>query len=121
MISYLKMLSSLKSKVNFGTDDYSLKLEFGWKDTLKNDFYSSYNVNFEYYNALFNLGVIFKRLGSFSYGSNDDQKLKEGIKFFQHASWCFDKIKNEVPTCLPAKEILPDLSATYLTYVIINL
>ena len=114
------MLASLKQKINFGVDEYSLKMEFSWKDTLKNDFYTSFNVNFEYYNTLFNLAVIFKRLGSYFYGVQDDQKLKEGIKYFQHASWAFDKIKNELPTFLPAKEITPDLSANFLTFVFIN-
>lgn len=117
IVTYLSMLNSLKTKINFGKDEYSLQIEFGWKDTLKDDFYFSYNVNIEYYSAMFNLAVLYKHLGKQHFGLTEDVKLKEGIKYFQNAAWLFDKIKNELPTFIPAKEIQPDLSANYLSYV----
>jgi hypothetical protein len=118
LISYISMLNLLKSKINFGKDDYSLKLEFGWKDVLKNDFYYSNNINLEYYSLLFNLAVTYNLLGNqLTSKIDDDVQLKEGIKNYQYSAWIFDKIKNEVPTYIPAKEIQPDLSVNYLTYV----
>lgn len=119
IITYLNMLSLLKSKINFGKDEYSLAVEFSWKDVLKNENYNSYNVNLEYYSALFNLGVLYNLMGKFFIGANDDAKLKEGIKYFQYAAWVFDKVKQEIPGFVPSKEIQPDLSANYLSYVII--
>jgi hypothetical protein len=118
IVSYINMLNLLKSKINFGKDEYSLKLEFGWKDVLKNDFYYSNNVNLEHFSLLFNLAVCYNTLGSsLTAKTDDDTQLKEGIKNYQYAAWLFDKIKNEVPTHIPIKEIQPDLSVNYLTYV----
>lgn len=117
VVNYLNMLNQLKTKINFGSDNYSLQIEFTWKDTLKNDFYSSYNVNLEYYSALFNLAVLYKQMGKTYFGSTEDVKLKEGIKYLQYAAFIFDKIKNELPTFVTAKEIQPDLSANFLSYV----
>lgn len=118
VITYLNMLNTLRSKINFGKDNYSLAVEFGWRDVLKNDFYYSYNVNLEYFSVLFNLAVCYYLLGGTVSGKEDDAILKEGIKNYQYAAWLFDKIKNEVPTCIPSKETQPDLSVNYLTYVI---
>jgi hypothetical protein len=114
---YLIMLNQLKSKINFGNDTYSLQIEFTWKDSLKNDNHTSYNVNLEYYSAMFNLAVIYRQIGKCYFGANEDGKLKEGIKSFQYAAWLFDKIKNEIPSFIPVKEINPDLSSTFLSYV----
>ena len=118
LVTYINMLNTLRSKINFGKDNYSLAIEFGWKDVLKNDYYYSYNVNLEYFSVLFNLAVCYFLLGSnISFKAEDDALLKEGIKNYQYSAWLFDKIKNEVPTCIPAKETQPDLSVNYLTYV----
>jgi hypothetical protein len=118
LVTYLNMLNTLRSKINFGKDNYSVAIEFGWKDVLKNDHYYSYNVNLEYFSNLFNLAVCYNLLGtSVSTKVDDDNLLKEGIKNYQYSAWLFDKIKNEVPTCIPLKETQPDLSVNYLTYV----
>jgi hypothetical protein len=118
LVNYLNMLNLLKSKINFGNDGYSLKIEFGWKDVLKGCYNYSYNVNLEYYSVLFNLAVCYNCLAvAISNKADDDITLKEAIKYYQFSAWLFDKIKNEVPTSIPVKEIQPDLSANYLTYV----
>lgn len=114
------MLFALKSKINFGRDEYSMQLEFGWKDVLRNDFYYSYNINFEYFSVYFNLGILFVLMGKLLSKSTDDAKLREGIKYFQTAAWIFDNIKQEIPICIPAKETPPDLSSNYLSYVLYN-
>ncbi len=117
VVIYLNMLYALKSKINFGRDEYCMQLEFGWKDVLRNDFYYSYNINFEYYSAYFNLAILFVLMGKLQSKSTDDAKLREGIKHFQTAAWIFDNIKQEIPVCIPAKETPPDLSSNYLSYV----
>jgi hypothetical protein len=115
------MLYALKSKINFGRDEYCMQLEFAWKDVLRNDFYYSYNINFEYYSAYFNLAIIYVLMGKLlSKSTGDDNKLKEGIKYFQTAAWIFDNIKQEIPICIQAKETPPDLSSNYLSYVKFN-
>lgn len=112
------MINYLKGKINFGNDQYSIKLEFSWKDVLKNDFFSSFNVNFELYSTMFNLAVCFNLLGkTVDKKSEDENKIREAIKYFQYAAFLFDKIKQEITGIIPAKEIQPDMSSNYLTYV----
>jgi hypothetical protein len=106
--------------MNFGKEEYSVKVEFTWKDILKNSNWGSYNISYEYYSNLFNLGVMFYLLAS-SIGidnTDEDLKLKEAIKYYQYAAGIFDSIKNEAPASIPAKETPPDLTTNYLTYVI---
>jgi hypothetical protein len=119
LIEYLQYINLLKSKMNFGTDQFSLKFEFSWKDVLKNDSCTSNNINFEYYNNLFNLAVCYNLLGtSISINNEEELKLKESIKYFQHAAWLFECIKNEINSNLNSKEIPSDMTDNYLTYVI---
>ena len=82
---------------------------------MNNDFYYSYNIHHEYYSVLFNLAIIYYSLGRFDHGG-DETKMKDAIKYFQYASFIFDKIKQEIPGVIPAKEIQPDLSTNFLTY-----
>jgi hypothetical protein len=118
VIQYLSMLNVIKSKMNFGKDEFSIKVEFGWKDVIKNDFWYSYNINHEYYSTMFNLAVVFYNLGSSILITDEDTKLKEAIKYFQYSSWLFDTIKNELPSVIPIKETPTDMTGNYLTYVI---
>ena len=117
LINYLTNLTLIKSKMNFGKDDFSIKVDFAWRDVVKNDFWYSNNVNFEYYSCLFNLAIAYSCLGSCILPTEDEAKLKEGIKYFQFSSWLFDNIKNELPSLIPAKETPIDMSQNYLTYV----
>jgi hypothetical protein len=103
--------------MNFGKEDLCIKIEFSWKDALKNDNWSSYNINFEYFSNLFNLGVCYYNLGLSIPITEDEGRLRESIKNFQYASWIFDNIKNEVSNTIPVKETPPDLTSNYLTYV----
>lgn len=111
------MLYSLKSKINFGKGEYCLQLEFSWKDVLRNDYSTSYNINFEYYSAYFNLAMLYVQMGKLLAKTTDDIKLKEGIKHFQTAAWIFDHIKQEIPVSIPTQETPPDMSSNYLSYV----
>ncbi len=97
-------------------------MEFGWKDTFSRDYIYSNNMNLEYYAVLYNLGVIYSLLGracDLMDPDLEESKLKEGIKEFQYAAWIFDKIKQEVPNNIPAKQVSPDLSENNLYFVII--
>jgi hypothetical protein len=58
LIAYLQIINLVKSKVNFGKESFSIKIEFAWKDTIKNEFYYSNNIAFEYYSVMFNLATI---------------------------------------------------------------
>lgn len=117
IVQYLSMLNIIKSKMNFGKDSYSIKVEFYWKDVLKNDLMSSYNSNFDYYSNFFNLAVCYYSLGMAVLPNDEEIKVKESIKNFQYAAWIFDNIKNELPNALPPKEIPSDMTPNYLTYV----
>jgi hypothetical protein len=121
IVQYLSMLNIIKSKMNFGRDSYSIKVEFYWKDVLKNDFMSSYNLNFDYFSNFFNLGVCYYSLGMAFLPNDEEIKLKESIKNFQYAAWIFDNIKNDLPDAISPKEIPSDMTPNYLTYVRINI
>ena len=103
--------------MNFGKDDFSIKIEFSWKDVAKNDFWTSHNINHEYYSNLFNLATLYFNLANSIKESDDELKLKESIKYFNHAAWLFDNIKNELPSLIPVKETPPDMTQNYLTFV----
>jgi len=95
-------------------------MDFAWKDTLTGDFFYSNNMNLEYYSNLYNLGVVYSLLGRATDIMNSDleeSKHKDAIKYFQHAAFIFDKIKQEIANNLSAKEISPDLLENNLTFV----
>ena len=87
----------------------------GWKDVLTGELYISNNIYHEYYNVLFNLAVMYFSIGKCE-NNGDEAKIKEQIKYFQNAAYLFDKIKQEVPSFIPVKDIQPDMSSDYLTY-----
>ena len=62
ILSYINMLSAIKQKMAFGKESYSCKIEFTWTDTIKGSKYSSYNIFFEIYNAMFNLATCYYNL-----------------------------------------------------------
>lgn len=117
-VNYLIMMNSLKNKINFGKDNYSLKLDFAWKDTLTDEKFISNSIHFEYYSVLFNLGLVYFEMGKHYYFIEDELKLKDGVKYFQTAAWIFDRIKEEYQLYVQALNIQPDLQMSYMSYVI---
>jgi hypothetical protein len=111
------MLNLIKSKMNFGKDNLCIKIEFSWKDVLRNDLMSSFNINFEYFSTFFNLGVCHYSIAMATALNEEEIKLKDAIKNFQYAAWIFDNIKNEISNALPPKDIPSDMTPNYLTYV----
>jgi hypothetical protein len=87
----------------------------GWRDILNGDYYYSYNINHEYYSCLFNLATLYFNIGRCDNGG-DETKMKDAVKYFQYSAFIFDKIKQEIPTLVPAKDIQPDLNTNFLTY-----
>ena len=104
-MQYLSQLNLLKSKMSFGKDKLAVHLGFMWKDTLKNSNCNSMNINFEFYNVMFNLATIFLNIGRIESveAAGDDNRLKEAIKSYQYAAGFFDRIKNEAPQSIPEK------------------
>ena len=84
--------------MNFGKEDHCIKIEFEWKDVLKNSKWKSYNINFEYFNCLYSLATIYYILGNLSSNEagNDESKLKESINYYKQAAGLYDLIKNEI-------------------------
>ena len=117
---YINELYALKLKMTFGKEPYSCKLEFVWTDVLKNLHWNSFNIDFEIYNNLFNLACLYYSLGFFTGTSEgaDKNLRKEASKYFKHAMYIFDIIKNEAPNKIIAKELPYDLCPTFLDYCI---
>jgi hypothetical protein len=108
--SYLPVLIKLNS--------FNIRLgEAQWLDTLTNDYVKSSNPYFEYYNILYNLACVYFLLGCYFNNVSEEDRIREGIKYFQHASFMFEKLIREVPMNLKQNEILSDLSTSNLSYV----
>lgn len=120
-VNYLTMINSLRNKINFGKDNYSLKLDFAWKDTSSDEKFVSNSIHFEYFSVMFNLGIIYFEMGKANYFSEEDLKLKEGVKHFQTAAWIFDRIKEEYQLYVQAVNIQPDLQMSYMSFVSLKL
>lgn len=116
ILDYLRLLSTIKKRIPFGSDDNSVKIEYKWYDVLKDDSYCSYNFNHEYYNHLFNLAVCLVNIAKTSNFTDSEEDLKVAVKNFNYAAWIFDKIKQELPNFINTKEIMPDMNLNYLTY-----
>ncbi len=120
MIAYLNMLNFVKSKINFGNDQFSLKIEFIWRDTIKDSMVSSYNIAYEIHCVLFNLAVCNNLIAKLVNPDADEElKLKESIKQLEFCAGIMDKIKTDLPAAMAEKEIPIDLSANYLQFVIL--
>lgn len=137
LTQYLVQLNQLKSKMTFGNEEHSIKIEFQWNDTMKDSKWVSTNIAMEYYSCVFNLAVIYFNLGELvskegcSYvnpGKDvkgrdceivekvDEAKLKESCKYYRHAAALFDLIKEELPQCMTIKDIPYDLQPSYMTF-----
>jgi hypothetical protein len=118
MLAYLNMVNFIKSKINFGNDQFSLKIEFIWRDTVKDSNISSYNVAYEIHCVLFNLAVCNNFIAKLVNPDVDDElKLKESIKQLEYCAGIVDRIKTDLPAAMVEKEIPFDLSANYLQFV----
>ena len=107
-MQYITQLYLFKSKMSFGKEKIAVHLNFTWKDTLKNSNCSSMNINFEIYNAKFNLATIYlniARMESVEAG-NDNERLRNAIKSYQVATGLFDRIKKKMVNTFLRKKLL---------------
>ena len=118
LLQYLNQLNTIKGKMTFGRETFCVQIEFQWKDIFKNKAWSSYSINFEYYNVMFNLAMIYCIMGILITNEcgDDEERLKESVKYFRYASGLFDTIKNDASNGIPAKELPPDLGYSYMSY-----
>ena len=118
LLQYLNQLNTIKGKMTFGRENYCVQVEFQWKDIFKNKIWSSYSINFEFYNVMFNLAMIYCIMGIMITNEcgDDEERLKESVKYFRYASGLFDTIKNDASNGIPAKELPPDLGYSYMSY-----
>ena len=118
LTSYINQLNVLKTKMIFGKDNYSCKIDFKWTDTIKDKEWKSHNVNFEYYNAIYNLAVIYYIIGlELGAESKDDiVKKKEASKNLRKSVSLFKLLKNEAYSSIDQNELPYDLYPTHLEF-----
>ena len=110
---YFNQLVAIKSKMLNG-----LNFDFAWTDTISDKLISSSNINFEYYNVLFNLATLFFYLGynkSNSPNINKDLR-KEAIKNFKNSLYLFNIIRDEALNKINQSELPYDLSPIYCEF-----
>lgn len=118
LISYLNMLNFLKSKITFGSDQFSLKIDFTWNDVIKDSNITSNNINYEIYCNLFNLAICNNHIAkNLDPNFEDEIKMKEAIKLLEYSAGIMERIKNEVPKNLNSKEIPLDFSDAFTQFV----
>jgi hypothetical protein len=118
IISYINMLNFLKTKIPFGKDQFSLKIEFVWMDTVKDSNNTSTDINYEIYSNLFNLAICNNSIAKLTDPEKEEEsKLKDVIKNLEFSAGIIEKIRKELPTLIPEKEIPIDLSDKYLEFV----
>ena len=117
LTTYLNMLFAIKQKMTFGKENFSCKIEFIWTDTIKKNKWTSYNVYFEIYNAIFNLATSYYNLGrQLAKASTEKNGHKEASKNFKYAMYLYDLIKEEALAKVPEKELPLDLHPAHLDY-----
>ena len=121
LISYLKQIQILQAKFPPKESPEHIRFHFMWKDILKEQLHTSDDLYYEYYNSLFNLGILFfvqgyttdKDVAKFSI---DENRCTEICQTFQRAMWCFQKLQLEVKTKLSKQDIPKDLEDCVLYY-----
>ena len=115
---YFNQLIAIKSRMIFGSQHQACNIEFSWTDTLSNNRGSSSNINFEYYNVLFNLATLYFHLGyQKSISPKIDKPLrKEAIKDFKYSLYLFNIIKTEAVNKMSPMELPSDLSPPFCDY-----
>ena len=118
LTSYINQLIVIKSKILFGKESYSCKIDFAWTDTIKENKWKSHKINFEYYNALYNLAVIYYMTGlEIGANSKEEKSIKrDAVNNFKKAVCIFRLIKDEAFSLIDQSELPYDLYPTHLDY-----
>ena len=119
LTSYLNEILTLKSKMTFGKQSYSCKIGFVWSDTICSKEWKSYNIYFEIYNCMYNLGVIYYTLGNhLASKAKDDKNInKEAVNSYKHALYLFDRLSNTAYSAISTSELPYDLYPSHLKYL----
>lgn len=114
---YSNEIELLKSLIVIDDALGTNKIKFTWSDTLKKSDVSSISFEFEYYNALFNLGMIHFIMSkeASQEGEGNEELSKSIVKGFRYAAYIFEKIRHEASMNIE-KELPLDLSFDYMTY-----
>ena len=115
---YFNQLVAIKSKNIFGPQPNSCQISFTWTDTITGNLWGSYNINFEYYNILFNIASLYFYLGYQKSISPKVDKIlrKEAIKDYKHSLYLFNIIKQEAINKIEQRELPYDLYPGYCDY-----
>ena len=118
LTSYINELIIVKSKMIFGKESYNCKIDFKWTDTIKEKQWKSHNINFEYYNALYNLAVTYYMIGlELGTNSKEDKNIKkDAVKQIKKAVYLFRMLKNEAYATIDQSELPYDLYPVHLEY-----
>ena len=118
LTSYINQLIVIKSKILFGKESYSCKIDFAWTDTIKENKWKSHKINFEYYNALYNLAVIYYMTGlDLGKNSKEDKNIKkDAVNHFKKAVCLFRLLKDEAFSSIDQSELPYDLYPIHLEY-----
>ena len=118
LTSYINQLIVVRSKIIFGNLSYNCKIDFKWTDTIKEKQWKSHKINFEYYNALYNLAVVYYMIGlELGANSKEDKNIKkDAVNHFKKAVYLFRLLKNEAYLAIDQSELPYDLYPTHLEY-----
>ena len=117
--SYLNQMLTIRQKMTFGRENFSCKIEFEYNDTIKDSNWDSYNIWFEIYNTIFNLAVLYYRLGEeISKAATEKNGRKDANVNFKYALYLFELIKKDATTKLPEKDLPIDLYPSHMDYCI---
>ena len=118
--SYINLINVIKKKMIFGKEKFCCKIQFDWSDTIKGHYTKSYNIDFEIYNSLFNLAILYYCNGLILAASEMPTKeiRKESTINFKNAIFIFNIIKEEAKKKIEQKELQSDLNDTHLEYCI---
>ena len=118
LTSYINQIIVVKSKMIFGKESYNCSINFSWTDTIKGNKWKSNKINFEYYNALYNLAVIYYMTGlEVGANSKEDKNIKkEAVHHFKKAACLFHILREEAFTSIEQGELPYDLYPTHLDY-----
>ena len=117
---YFNQLIAIKSKNAFGPHANSCEINFRWTDTITGNLWGSFNINFEYYNVLFNIATLYFYLGYLKSTSPKVDKAlrKEAIKDYKYSLYLFNIIKDEANKKIEQRDLPYDLYPSYCEYCI---
>ena len=120
LVEYINQISIIKEKVPFGPQDKFCRTEFVWTDVIHGKRWVSYNVEFEYYNLLYNLATLYFLMG-IMIGKEAKEKVnecKEAMNKYKNAMYVFNVIKEEAVKKINQRELPFDLYPPYLDFCI---